>query len=59
LSVSRDASRSDASQNRAPNFREATSPRYPKTSHYCGDGEFMISGANTSRYRKLFKPQML
>jgi hypothetical protein len=27
--------------------------------HYRGDGEFMISGANTSRYRKLFKPQML
>jgi flavin reductase (DIM6/NTAB) family NADH-FMN oxidoreductase RutF len=37
----------------------ATSPKYPKTIHYRGDGEFMISGANTSRYRKLFKPQML
>ena len=28
-------------------------------SRYRGDGEFMISGENTSRYRKLFKPQML
>jgi flavin reductase (DIM6/NTAB) family NADH-FMN oxidoreductase RutF len=37
----------------------ATAPKYPKTIHYRGDGEFMISGANTSRYRKLFKPQML
>jgi hypothetical protein len=55
----RDASRNDASQNRDLNFRGATSPNYPKTIHYRGDGEFMISGANTSRYRKLFKPQML
>jgi flavin reductase (DIM6/NTAB) family NADH-FMN oxidoreductase RutF len=37
----------------------ATAPKYPKTIHYRGDGEFMIAGANTSRYRKLFKPQML
>ena len=37
----------------------ATSPKYPKTIHYRGDGEFMISGANTSRYRRLFKPEML
>ena len=37
----------------------ATSPKYPKTIHYRGDGEFMISGENTSRYRKLFKPGML
>ena len=37
----------------------ATSPKYPKTIHYRGDGEFMISGANTSRHRKLFKPEML
>jgi flavin reductase (DIM6/NTAB) family NADH-FMN oxidoreductase RutF len=37
----------------------ATSPKYPKTIHYRGDGEFMISGDNTSRYRKLFKPEML
>jgi flavin reductase (DIM6/NTAB) family NADH-FMN oxidoreductase RutF len=37
----------------------ATSPKYPKTIHYRGDGEFMISGENTRRYRKLFKPEML
>jgi flavin reductase (DIM6/NTAB) family NADH-FMN oxidoreductase RutF len=37
----------------------ATAPKYPKTIHYRGDGEFMISGANTSRYRKLFRPEML
>jgi flavin reductase (DIM6/NTAB) family NADH-FMN oxidoreductase RutF len=37
----------------------ATSPKYPRTIHYRGDGEFMISGENTRRYRKLFKPGML
>src|ERR1700722_181641 len=37
----------------------ATVPKYPKTIHYRGDGEFMISGANTRRYRRLFKPRML
>jgi flavin reductase (DIM6/NTAB) family NADH-FMN oxidoreductase RutF len=37
----------------------ATSPKYPKTIHYRGDGEFMISGENTARYRKLFRPEML
>jgi hypothetical protein len=37
----------------------ALSPKYPKTIHYRGDGEFMISGENTRRYRKLFKPGML
>ena len=37
----------------------ATAPKYPKTIHYRGDGEFMISGAETRKYRKLFKPQML
>jgi flavin reductase (DIM6/NTAB) family NADH-FMN oxidoreductase RutF len=37
----------------------ATSPKYPKTIHYRGNGEFMISGENTSRYRKLFRPEML
>ncbi len=31
----------------------------PKTMHYRGDGEFMISGENTSRYRRLFRPGML
>ena len=37
----------------------ATSPKYPKTIHYRGDGEFMISGSETRKYRKLFKPEML
>jgi flavin reductase (DIM6/NTAB) family NADH-FMN oxidoreductase RutF len=37
----------------------ATSPKYPKTIHYRGDGEFMISGANTKKYRRLFNPGML
>jgi flavin reductase (DIM6/NTAB) family NADH-FMN oxidoreductase RutF len=37
----------------------ATSPKTPKTIHYRGDGEFMISGAETRQYRKLFKPRML
>jgi flavin reductase (DIM6/NTAB) family NADH-FMN oxidoreductase RutF len=36
----------------------ATAPKHPKTIHYRGDGKFMISGANTSRYRKLFRPGM-
>ncbi|MBO4227408.1 flavin reductase family protein [Bradyrhizobium neotropicale] len=39
--------------------RVATSPKYPKTIHYRGDGEFMVSGENTRKYRKLFKPEML
>jgi flavin reductase (DIM6/NTAB) family NADH-FMN oxidoreductase RutF len=37
----------------------ATAPRYPRTIHYRGEGVFMISGPNTSRYRKLFKPDRL
>jgi flavin reductase (DIM6/NTAB) family NADH-FMN oxidoreductase RutF len=37
----------------------ATSPKYPKTIHYRGDGEFMVSGENTRKYRKLFRPEML
>jgi hypothetical protein len=37
----------------------AQSPRYPRTLHYRGDGEFMISGPNTARYRRLFTPEML
>jgi flavin reductase (DIM6/NTAB) family NADH-FMN oxidoreductase RutF len=32
----------------------ATSPRYPKTVHYRGDGVFMVSGRNIS-YRRRFK----
>jgi flavin reductase (DIM6/NTAB) family NADH-FMN oxidoreductase RutF len=37
----------------------ATAPRYPRTIHYRGDGVFMISGENTSRYRRLFRPELL
>jgi flavin reductase (DIM6/NTAB) family NADH-FMN oxidoreductase RutF len=37
----------------------ARAPAYPKTMHYRGDGVFMISGANTSQYHRLFKPQNL
>jgi len=37
----------------------ATAPRFPRTIHYRGDGVFMISGANTSRYRRLFRPEMV
>jgi flavin reductase (DIM6/NTAB) family NADH-FMN oxidoreductase RutF len=39
--------------------RVAISPKYPKTIHYRGDGMFMISGANTGRYRRRFRPAML
>lgn len=37
----------------------AKSPKVPKTMHYRGDGEFMISGEETKKYRKLFRPGML
>jgi flavin reductase (DIM6/NTAB) family NADH-FMN oxidoreductase RutF len=37
----------------------AVSPKYPRTMHYRGDGVFMLSGANTARFRKLFKLQNL
>jgi flavin reductase (DIM6/NTAB) family NADH-FMN oxidoreductase RutF len=37
----------------------AKSPKFPKTIHYRGDGLFMISGEEVSKYRKLFKPEML
>jgi flavin reductase (DIM6/NTAB) family NADH-FMN oxidoreductase RutF len=37
----------------------ARSPTYPKTMHYRGDGVFMISGTNTSKFRRKFKPEML
>jgi len=37
----------------------ATTPKYPRTLHYRGDGVFMLSGSNTSRYRRYFKPQNL
>jgi flavin reductase (DIM6/NTAB) family NADH-FMN oxidoreductase RutF len=37
----------------------AAAPKTPKTIHYRGDGAFMISGAETRKFRKLFKPEML
>jgi flavin reductase (DIM6/NTAB) family NADH-FMN oxidoreductase RutF len=37
----------------------AASPKYPKTIHYRGDGEFVISGENTRKYHRLFRPDML
>jgi flavin reductase (DIM6/NTAB) family NADH-FMN oxidoreductase RutF len=37
----------------------ARKPKYPRTIHYRGDGIFMISGANTSRFRKQFKSRNL
>lgn len=37
----------------------ATSPKFPKTIHYRGDGLFMIAGPTVGRYRKGFKPEML
>lgn len=37
----------------------AAAPRYPETIHYRGDGVFMLSGANTGRWRRLFRPEML
>jgi flavin reductase (DIM6/NTAB) family NADH-FMN oxidoreductase RutF len=37
----------------------ATAPAYPRTIHYRGEGVFMISGTNTSRWRKRFRPGML
>lgn len=37
----------------------ATSPKFPQTIHYRGDGLFMIAGPTISTYRKLFKPEYL
>ncbi len=37
----------------------ATSPKMPRTIHYRGDGEFMISGEETRRFRRLFRAGML
>ncbi|WP_437611143.1 flavin reductase family protein [Sorangium sp. So ce834] len=37
----------------------ATTPRYPRTIHYRGDGIFMLSGESTRRYRRLFRPDRL
>ena len=37
----------------------ATAPRYPRTIHYRGEGVFMLAGANTARFRRRFKLEML
>ena len=37
----------------------ATSPKFPTTIHYRGDGLFMIAGETTSEWRKGFRPEML
>ena len=39
--------------------RAATRPKLPRTIHYRGDGEFVISGSETRKWRKLFRPDML
>jgi flavin reductase (DIM6/NTAB) family NADH-FMN oxidoreductase RutF len=36
----------------------ATSPKYPKTLHYYGEGMFMVSG-RTVNLRRGFRPEML
>ena len=36
----------------------ATSPKVPRTIHYRGDGQFMVSGREV-RFRTLFRPEML
>ena len=38
--------------------RAAISPKVPRTIHYRGDGQFMVSGREVS-FRKLFRPGML
>jgi flavin reductase (DIM6/NTAB) family NADH-FMN oxidoreductase RutF len=37
----------------------ATSPKFPTTIHYRGEGLFMIAGETTSKWRKGFRPEML
>jgi hypothetical protein len=37
----------------------ATSPKFPTTMHYRGDGLFMIAGETTSKWRKGFRPENL
>jgi flavin reductase (DIM6/NTAB) family NADH-FMN oxidoreductase RutF len=57
----------DASQVRKYNFfifevvkaHVARSPKLPKTIHYRGDGEFMISGPTVRTYRRWFRKERL
>ena len=37
----------------------SVSPEYPRTIHYRGDGVFMLSGGNTGKWRKRFRPDRL
>jgi flavin reductase (DIM6/NTAB) family NADH-FMN oxidoreductase RutF len=37
----------------------ASSPKYPRTIHYRGQGVFMVSGENTAKYRRRFAPDRL
>ncbi len=37
----------------------AKHPRVPRTIHYRGDGEFMLAGPETRKYRRLFRPDYL
>ncbi len=39
--------------------RAATQLKFPRTIHYRGDGAFMVSGAETRKWRKLFRKDML
>ena len=43
---------------RVVHARVARSPKLPRTVHYRGDGQFMLSGEEVSR-RRLFRPDML
>lgn len=38
--------------------KSAHSPKYPKTLHYRGDGNFMVAGGSLN-LRRLFKPELL
>jgi flavin reductase (DIM6/NTAB) family NADH-FMN oxidoreductase RutF len=39
--------------------RVATTPKFPKTIHYRGDGLFMVAGPTVAKWRKGFKAQNL
>jgi flavin reductase (DIM6/NTAB) family NADH-FMN oxidoreductase RutF len=43
---------------RVVNARVAVSPKVPRTIHYRGDGQFMVSGREVS-FRKMFRPENL
>jgi flavin reductase (DIM6/NTAB) family NADH-FMN oxidoreductase RutF len=43
---------------RVVNARVAVSPKVPRTIHYRGDGQFMVSGREVS-FSKMFRPENL